>query len=467
MDGQVVIHHTEAEYKMNTTLTSTAPSRGALIRQDSHYAWYVVFLLTFAYTVAFIDRQVLNLLVDPIKLDLLLSDVDISFLQGFAFMSAYVVCGPLFGRWADTGHRRNILVFGVTTWSVCTVLCGTADSFWELFLARAGVGAAEASLAPVAWSLIADYFTKPRLPRAMSIFLLGPSLGAGLALVAGGLVIAFAGDLIELIPAFSGMSTWQVTFMMVGFPGLLLAMLLFTVREPVRTSFSSTPVTDDRAFTIPEIAQYIWKDRAFFLRVFVGMGMLAIVIYGLPTWMPSYLIRHFDVNPATVGMQYGVLVLSCGALGIILGPSFGRLLQRMGYQDSALRSAAICCGVSAVGCAALPFAPSYAVTLGIAAVITFFYALPQAMVASSLQFASPNRLRGIISTLYLFMISVCGLGLAPSVIAFVTDRVLGGPEHVGQSLTIVCTFSATVACWLYVRALKPYRAKLAQMEQEN
>ena len=177
---------------MSTPLTATAPIRGALIRQDSHYAWYVVFLLTFAYTVAFIDRQVLNLLVDPIKLDLLLSDVDISFLQGFAFMSAYVICGPLFGRWADSGHRRNILIFGVTMWSVCTVLCGMANSFWELFLARAGVGAAEASLAPVAWSLIADYFTKPRLPRAMSIFLLGPSLVGGLPVAAGGRGVAFA-----------------------------------------------------------------------------------------------------------------------------------------------------------------------------------------------------------------------------------------------------------------------------------
>ena len=115
---------------MNTLATSAPLSRGAVIRQDSHYAWYVVFLLTFAYTVAFIDRQVLNLLVDPIKLDLLLSDVDISFLQGFAFMSAYIICGPLFGRWADSGHRRNILVFGVTMWSICTVLCGMADSFW-------------------------------------------------------------------------------------------------------------------------------------------------------------------------------------------------------------------------------------------------------------------------------------------------------------------------------------------------
>ncbi|WP_169206939.1 MFS transporter, partial [Aromatoleum petrolei] len=167
-----------------TEMTLNAPIRSGAIRQDGSYAWYVVFLLTFAYTVAFIDRQVLNLLVDPIKKDILLSDVQISLLQGFAFMAAYVVFGPIFGRWVDTGHRRNVLVLGVTLWSAFTVFCGLSEEYWQLFVARAGVGAAEACLAPAGWSLIADYFSRQRLPRAMSIFMLGPSLGAGLALIA-------------------------------------------------------------------------------------------------------------------------------------------------------------------------------------------------------------------------------------------------------------------------------------------
>ncbi|MNP58863.1 L-galactonate transporter [compost metagenome] len=136
----------------------------------------MVYLLTFAYTVAFIDRQVLNLLVDPIKQDMFLSDVQISLLQGLAFMVAYVAFGPLFGRWVDTGKRRNVLVLGVALWSGFTVLCGMSQEYWQLFLARAGVGAAEACLAPAGWSLIADYFSRQRLPRAMSIFMLGPSL---------------------------------------------------------------------------------------------------------------------------------------------------------------------------------------------------------------------------------------------------------------------------------------------------
>lgn len=449
-----------------STGIASPQTRGYAIKKDSHYTWYVLFLLTFAYTVAFIDRQVLNLLVDPIKLDLMLSDVEVSFLQGFAFMSAYIICGPLFGRWADTGHRRNILIFGITSWSICTVLCGTADSFWQLFFARAGVGAAEASLAPVAWSLIADYFTKQKLPRAMSIFLLGPSLGAGLALVAGGLVIAFAGDLANWIPLLANFEPWQITFIVVGFPGLILAASMFSVKEPVRSSFSEKAV-DDRSFTIKEIAQYIWTDKAFFLRVFCGMGLLGIVIYGLPTWMPAYLIRHYGADPSTVGVQYGAQVLTFGALGIVLGPSFGKLLLRMGYRDAALRSAAICCLMVTLGCVALPFANSYTMTLVIAAFINFFYALPQAMVASSLQLGSPNRLRGVISTLYLFMISVCGLGLAPTIIAFVTDKILGGPQHVGTSLAIVCSISAMLASWLYYRALKPYRQKLDALERGN
>lgn len=146
---------------------------GKAITKNGAYAWYVLLFLTLAYTVAFIDRQVLNLLVDPIKLDLLLSDTQISLLQGVAFMSTYIALGPLFGRWVDTGNRRNVLVFGVVVWSGFTVMCGLVSSFWGLFIARAGIGAAEACLAPAAWSLIADYFSKERLAPSR----VGESLG--------------------------------------------------------------------------------------------------------------------------------------------------------------------------------------------------------------------------------------------------------------------------------------------------
>ena len=160
-----------------------SPPRDGL-PQDGFHAWNGLLFLTLAYVLAFVDRQILNLLVDPVKRDLLLSDTQVSLLQGIAFTATYVLFGPLFGRWVDAGNRRNIVVLGVVIWSVFTVLCGFADSFWELFFARAGIGAAEACLAPAAWSMIADYFSPKKLPRAMSLFLMAPYLGGGLALIA-------------------------------------------------------------------------------------------------------------------------------------------------------------------------------------------------------------------------------------------------------------------------------------------
>lgn len=439
-----------------TEMTLDAPIRSGTIRQDGSYAWYVVFLLTFAYTVAFIDRQVLNLLVDPIKKDLLLSDVQISLLQGFAFMAAYVVFGPVFGRWVDTGHRRNVLVLGVTLWSAFTVFCGFSEEYWQLFLARAGVGAAEACLAPAGWSLIADYFSRQRLPRAMSIFMLGPSLGAGLALIAGGLVINSVATLAEWFPALSKLTVWQLTFVMVGLPGFVLAMLLLTVREPERSSMGGTGQKDQH-FTLREVIAFFWANRAFYLRYFIGLSLLAIVIYGFPTWMPAYLMRHFGADPASVGFRYGAQVLVIGGIGIYSGPWLERWLTSRGYKDAPVRCAMLC-AIAVLACLAIfPFVDSYELTLGVSALINLFYALPWAVAASALQITTPNRMRGIAVSIFYFLISVFGLGIAPSIIAFVTDHVLKDPAQVGISLAVVCSVSALGAAWLLHGALKHYR----------
>ena len=442
---------------MNESATLPLAATPTAIRQDSAYAWYVVFLLTFAYTVAFVDRQVLNLLVDPIKKDMLLTDVQISLLQGLAFMAAYIAFGPLFGRWVDTGHRRNALVLGVSLWSGCTALCGMSQEYWQLFLARAGVGAAEACLAPAGWSLIADYFSRRRLPRAMSIFMLGPHLGAGMALIAGGLVIGSAAALRQSFPMLASLSTWQLTFLMVAAPGLLLALFLFTVREPGRNS-STSRARGDQHFSIPEVARFFWGNRAFYGRYFVGLSLLAIVVYGFPTWMPAYLMRHFGVAPAAVGFRYGAQVLILGAIGIYCGPWLGQWLSARGHRDAPVRAAMLCALIVFVCCLAFPLVGgSYGLTMLLAGLINLVYSLPWAVAASALQVATPNRMRGIAVSIYYFLISVFGLGIAPTVIAFVTDHVLGDPAKVGISMALVCSASALGAAWLLHGALRHYK----------
>lgn len=425
------------------------------VKLDGAYAWYAVYLLTFAYTVAFIDRQVLNLLVDPIKRDLLLTDVQISLLQGFAFMTSYVIFGPVFGRWVDSGSRRRVLAFGVALWSAFTVMCGMSQEFWHLFLARAGVGAAEACLAPAGFSLIADYFSRERLPRAMSIFMLGPSLGAGLALVAGGLIVGSAKTLGQWFPILSSLSPWQLAFVMVGAPGLLLAALLLTIREPERASLTGA-ARGAKHFSLRETLQFFWINRAFYGRYFIGLSLLAIVVYGFPTWMPAYLMRHFGAAPATVGLRYGTQVLIVGAIGIYSGPWVQRWLASRGWRDAPVRCAMLCAVAAGLLCVAFPFAGSYESALAAAALINLFYALPWAVAASALQISTPNRMRGIAVSIFYFLISVFGMGIAPSVIAFVTEHVLGDPARVGTSLSIVCCTSAFAAAWLLSGAMKHY-----------
>jgi MFS transporter, Spinster family, sphingosine-1-phosphate transporter len=431
---------------------------------SARYLRSMLLLLTLAYTVAFIDRQLLNLLVDPIKRDIIASDTEISLLQGFAFMGAYILFGPVFGRMADAGNRRNIMVAGVAIWSACTVACGLTDSYWGLFIARAGVGAAEACLVPAAWSILSDSYTKQELPRAMSVFLMGPYLGGGLALIFGGLVLGSVAGIRDALPMLASFEPWQLTFIVVGAPGLLLALAIgIWVREPVRRSTVDPGAQggDEQQFTLREVAAFLWRGRAFFLRFYAGMAMLVMVLYALPAWVPSYLTRNFDADRATLGLQYGALVLIMGSVGVLSGPAVGRWIAKRHPLDSPVRTAMIAALCLLPVAIALPFAPTYATVLACAGLATFCFSLPQALFATALQLATPNRMRGVVSSLWVFIASVSGLGLAPTLVALITDHVFGDPARVGASLGIVCGGAAAIASWLIWRSLPHYRAALS------
>lgn len=436
--------------------------------KDGAYAWYVVGMLTLAYAVGFIDRQILNLLVEPIKLDMTLTDTQISLLQGFAFTVAYVMMGPFFGRWIDIGNRRNILLVGVALWSLFTVLCGLSREYWQLFGARMGVGGAEACLLPAAWSILSDYFSKKKLPRAMSVLLMGPYLGGGLALIFGGLVLgAVAATGTTSLPLFGTLEPWQIAFIAVGVPGFAVALLMLTIREPARAGAagaSPSAEADTRTFTLREVAAFLWGKRAFYGAFYGGMSLHVIVLYALPAWVPAFLVRRFDATPAAVGIEYGTLVLVVGSLGVLAGPYVGRFIERRGYADAPFRTPAL----SALGvvpfAVALPFCDSYWTAMAVIAGATFFYSLPMAMAASALQIVTPNRMRGLISSFYVFTVSVVGLGLAPTVIAAMTDFVFGDPSMVGWSLAVVCAGAGLAASILMFRGLNAFRTAAAELE---
>lgn len=435
--------------------------------RNGHYPWIVVAILTTIYTLAFIDRQVLNLVVDPIKRTLLLSDTEVSLLQGLAFTSAYVVFSPFFGRMADRANRRNILMAGVATWSLFTVGCGLSSNFWMLFFSRLGVGAAEACVAPAAWSILSDYFDRQRLPRAMSIFLIGPYLGAGLALVFGGLLIGSAANIANIHSLLEGFEPWQLVFIAIGAPGLLVAAATLIVREPTRAGASATgSVAGAKTFTIPEVVRFFWDGRAFFGRFYFAMSAVIIVLYALPAWMPAVLMRRHGAEPSAVGLEYGVLVLVMGTVGVLSGPVLGRWLEARGKTGSTVIVAGIS-GLALVPASiAISLANSYETALAAAAAATFFFSLPQAMAASALQLATPSGMRGIAASMYVFLVAVIGLGVSPTIVALLTDYVFRDPTQVGTSLSIVCATSAAAGAWLAFRALPHYREALRRTDSE-
>lgn len=437
----------------------------APVREDAPTpaAWYLLFVLTFAYTTSFIDRQVLNLLIGPIKADFALSDTKMSVLQGAAFAIAYIVMSPVFGRLADRVNRRLILISGIIVWSAGTVLCGFSRSYEELFMARVLIGASEASLTPAAWSLITDAFPPKRLPRAFSIYLLGLYLGSGLALVLGGWLLALvAGWDLSSVPGLAGQQPWQLVFVLIGLFGSLAALMLLVVREPPRRGSTGAPgVIAEQVMSLAEIARVYVSRRAFYLNFHLGIAALAICLYGYPAWTPVFFMRRFGLSITEIGVQYGALMLISGSLGVLSGPSLARLVMRSQGEFGFLLYPALAAALLVPSAMLLYASPSFSVALVAATIACFLYSSPMALAASALQLATPMPMRGVATALYVFTANFIGLAIAPTIIALMTDMVFADEARVGEALTLVCGVSAAASALFLWRAHLAFRSLMS------
>jgi len=432
--------------------TASARPRGDTpIRRDGPFAWYVTAVLLAAYTYSFIDRQVMNLLVEPIRASFRLDDVEVSLLLGFAFIVAYAIAAPFGGRFADRGNRRMIVAVAIFLWSMFTIGCGLAPSYGWLFAARFAAGASEALLLPAAWSLIADYFSRERLPRAMGLFLLGPYVGGGLALILGGAIVhgAFEGSAIE---------GWRQAFIVAGAIGAVPAILALTMREPPR---GGPRVSGTDAPTTRQIASYFRKHGGFYSGFYGGISLQTITFFAFPAWMPTFVVRHFDVSLGEIGFHYGLISLVLGCAGVLAGPALARALERRGRADANMRIAAWSSTAIAPVALMIPFVPDYGSALVIMGLVTFIGSLPMPTNAAALQLVTPNRMRGVAASIYMFVVSLVGVAVPPTLIALLTDHVFHDTAMVGYSLGIVCfvaSIFALIVLWVmlpaYSRALR-------------
>ncbi len=407
----------------------------------SPYAYYVLALLWLVYVFNFVDRQVLAILLEPIKKDLGASDTAMGFLSGFAFALFYTVAGIPIARWADRGTRRSIIALGLLVWSGMTALSGLARGFVELALARMGVGIGEAAGSPPAHSLIADYFPPRRRATALAIYAAGVYVGVMLAFVGGGYVATH----------FS----WRTAFLLVGLPGLPLAALVrVTIREPARSAGQGVAASDDRA-SLVETLRFLAAKRSFVL-VVAAAACNTLGGYAFLTWGASFLRRVHTMPIGQVGLTLGLIVGIGGTLGAWWG---GALADRLTARDprwygwlSALVSAIhVPFGVAFL----LAPTPTQALVC-----FTPFYVAAQMYVGSMLavtQGVATPRMRATASAVVLFVLNLVGLGLGPLVVGALNDALAAshGQLAIRYSLLVVISLSAfsVPLFWLAARHL--------------
>lgn len=452
--------------------TERAPEVETEVYPAPRYAWYVVALLTLAYVFSFIDRQILNLLVAPIQRDLGIGEKQMSLLMGATFAVFYTFFGIPLGRLADTWSRRWIVVLGVAFWSLMTAGCGLTHRFWQLALARMGVGIGEASLSPAAYSLIADYFPPRLRSTALGVYGMGIYLGSGLALILGGLVVKFATAQQEaVLPLLGAVRSWQVVFFMVGLPGLLVAPLLLTIREPARQGSSRKGATGvSSAIAVPplrEVWAYMTGNRGTFACLYLGVALACLSGYAAMSWIPTFFIRRHGWTAGDTGLVFGLIVGICGTAGMAAGGRLADWRRGRGKSDANLQVALL--GVVAW----LPFAALYPIVSSgwLAAVLVaptiFFSSMPFGLAPAAIQQLMPNTMRGQASAIYLFVINLIGLGLGPTIVATLTQDVFQDKNAVHLSLLVTCVSANACAAVLLWRGLKHYRRSLDYLSEWN
>jgi MFS family permease len=425
------------------------------------YGWYALAVLVAAYVFAFLDRQILNLLVEPLKRDLHLSDTQVSLLQGLSFALFLSIAGLPIGRLIDTRRRITILSLGVAFWSVMTVGCGLARGYLPLLGFRVGVGIGEATMTPSAYSLIGDYFSARRLGLAVGLYSVGAYFGAGLALVLGGQITASVPQGAIIFPVLGTMHGWQVVFLIVGLPGLLVALWASTLREPRRADTAGGAASHKPSLN--EVAAYFRANAAPIALVNLCVAFAAMTLYGLSAWVPSFFIRTFGLTAAEVGRTFGLIIMICGPVGSLGAGLLGDLLKARGVRNGRLvvmSAGALCAAPFAV---AAMLAHSAGAAFILLAPTLLFLTLAIGSGPATLQEITPNRMRGMQHAVAVLAVNLIGLGMGPTLIALLTDGIFHDEKRLWASLAIAapCLLLVSTTCGLL--ALRPYLGGLDRL----
>jgi len=434
-----------------TTQDSVVSTSTSVAEPAPNYKYYVLGLLFLVGTVNFIDRQILSILQEPIKNELGLSDSEIGLLP-LAFVLLYVTSGLPIARLADRYVRQTVLAVCITVWSVMTALCGLAQGYMHLMIARAGVGAGEAGAMPITHSLIADYFPPDRRATAIAIYATAVPMGAMLALIAGG----------TIADAFG----WRMAFLVVGLPGVLLALIIrFTLKEPPRghSEGLADPGTPPK---LGDVARYLWARRSFRHMAFAG-ALQGAIAYGTAQWYPSFFQRIYEMSLSETAITLGLLTGIAGVVGVF---GSGVLADRLGKEDQRWYLW-ICILAQLIG------TPLTILALWLSSPLWAMVALFLPMVFGNAFIAitgavtqnlAPLRMRAASAAVKTIVLTLVGLGMGPLLIGVLSDWF--EPTYGVMSLRYALSVALLINFWSaahYYFAVKHLRGDLAYAQDVN
>jgi MFS family permease len=430
------------------------------------YRWYVVAVLFLAYTLSAIDARVLTLLVTPIKRDLGLSDFEISLLQGFAFALLYSLAAIPIGRIVDsTSKRTRIVVWGVLFWSLMTTMCGFARGFFLLFLARVGVGVGEATLSPSAYSLISDYFDRRRRALAISFYAIGYPIGGGLALILGALLLrSFTAHGDMDLGLLGTLKPWQMVFVVIGLPGVVIALLVATIREPQRKDLHKG--YGAAAMPLREVFAYARARWQLYGMLIGSTSLIAMLAIGVSLWYPTFLIRTYGMTTTQVGLYYGIVMLVCGTIGTIAGGWVSGFMMARGRSDANMLIVLVATALKALPLIVGPLMPTPTLALAFMAVGTLIGQASQGVILSAIQDVTPNQMRGQVTAITLLAVNLIGTGLGASFIAAITDFGFGDEGALRYSIVITGLIMLPAISLIIWLGMPAYRRGLEEMNAQ-
>jgi MFS family permease len=433
-------------------------SVGGVRRDGGRYAWYVCVVLMLLLAISYMDRSVLALLVAPIETAFSVRDTTMGLLQGAAFAVVYVLFAFPLARLADRGNRRNLIVYGVIFWCGATICCGLAQSIHQLFLARMSVAAGEAVLMPAAVSILSDYFGPKSRARALSVYSIGLYLGSGLAMGGGGALMKVFGPAVAAVPMMGVLASWRIVFIVMGLVGLFVVPLLMGVREPQRLGDDGHSA--EATLPFKQMMRELKTKRAAVLGTIIGFALISLGATTINAWGATLFLRTHGWTIGDAGLRLGAITLVFGPLGAISGGVAADWLAKRGRVDAKPFVGMLSASGCIVGALVLTLQSTMIAIIGVGLVnylIGFNFGIVQAGLADLL----PNRMRAVISALYIATTNIFAATLGPLLVGMLNDHVFRDPAQIAISLRVIAPSAFLLAALTLCLVLPAYRLALA------